>query len=107
MLRTSQDVVISNAGTISESATVPNSFVAAAVITPAALTGTAFTFRGSFDRSNFFNIYNGGTQYSVNVGTSRYIALDTNIFKGLNAIQVVSGSAEGASRTIGIVFVKE
>jgi hypothetical protein len=75
-----------------------------AVITPASLTGSAFTFEGSLDGTTFVPVYNEATQYSVNVGTSRYVALNAAVFQGLQSIKVVSGSAEGADRTIQIVL---
>jgi hypothetical protein len=42
-------------------------------------------------------------QYSVTVGTSRYVALDPAVFAGVKWVKVVSGSSEAAERTITIV----
>jgi hypothetical protein len=75
-----------------------------ALITPAALTGTAFTFEGSVDGTTFVPVYNEGTQYSVNVGTSRYVALNNSVLGGLQSIKIVSGSSEAAARTIQVIL---
>jgi len=49
------------------------------------------------------SVYNGSTQYSVNVGTSRHIALSRDAMDGVKVFQVVSGSAETAARTITVI----
>jgi hypothetical protein len=41
------------------------------------------------------------------MGTSRYIAFDTKVTQGLSIFQLVSDSAEGASRTFQAVYTKE
>ena len=75
-----------------------------AIVTPSALTGSTFTFQASADQgTNFYNLYNEGTQYSVNVGASRYVALNPNVFEGVKLVRIVSGSSEAATRTIGII----
>jgi len=74
------------------------------IVTPAELTGTTFTFEGTLDDSTFVPVYSEGSQYSVTVGTSRYIALDVAVFCGLQSIKIVSGSSEAAERTIQVVL---
>jgi hypothetical protein len=48
-------------------------------------------------------LYNEGTEYSVAVNTSRYIALNPNVFEGVKVVRIVSGSSEAAARTIGVI----
>jgi hypothetical protein len=75
-----------------------------AIVTPSALTGTTFKFQASADQgTNFYALYNEGTEYSVAVNTSRYIALNPNVFEGVKVVRVVSGSSEAAARTIGVI----
>lgn len=73
-------------------------------ITPAALTGTAFTFTGSIDNSTFVALYNSdNTAYSITVGTSRYYCLNPADFLGMKYVKIVSNGAEGADRTITVI----
>lgn len=84
-----------------------NDMALVGIITPAALTGVAFTFTACHtDSAGTFNtVYNtAGTAYSVTVGTSRFIAIDPVDFAGVSFLKVVSGSAEGAARSIVLVF---
>jgi len=75
-----------------------------AIVTPSALTGTTFKFQASADQgANFYALYNEGTEYSVAVNTSRYIALNPNVFEGVKVVRIVSGSSEAAARTIGVI----
>ena len=74
-----------------------------ALITPAALTGTTFTFEASVDGTTFAPVYNEATLYSLTVSTSRYIALNLSVFAGAQNIKVVSGSAEAGDRQIALV----
>lgn len=104
MLEKIQSTTIANGQTKSAELRTGYRTSVVALVTPAALTGTAFTFEGSMDSSTFVPVYNEGTQYSVNVGTSRYVALNAAVFQGLQSIKIVSGSAEGADRTIQIVL---
>jgi hypothetical protein len=96
-------VTIASSGTTSTALTLQGGRVPLAIVTPSALTGAAFTFQASTDGTNFFNLYNEATQYSVNVGASRYIALNPDVFHAIRYIRIVSGSSEAALRTISII----
>lgn len=96
-------VTIASSGTTSTALTLQGGRVPIAIVTPSALTGTAFTFQASTDGTNFFNLYNEATQYSVAVNVSRYIALNPDVFQAIRYIRIVSGSAEAALRTISII----
>ena len=104
MLEKIQSTTIANGQTKSAELRTGYRTSVVALVTPAALTGTAFTFEGSLDGSTFVPVYNEATQYSVNVGTSRYVALNASVFQGLQSIKVVSGSSEAAERTIQVVL---
>ena len=97
-------VSIANTGTVSTPITCDRGRIPLAIVTPAALTGTTFTFQGSADGSTYNNLYYEGTAYSVTVSTSRHIALDRRAFEGVKYMKVVSGSAEGGIRVIGVVI---
>lgn len=75
---------------------------------PAAFTGTTMTFTVSTDAGTTFNaLYDDtGTQISVTVAASRYIRLIPSLFAGIDHLKIVSGSAEGAARTVGLVFAE-
>ncbi len=96
-------VTIASSGTVSTSITIEGGRTALAVLTPTALTGTAFKFQSSTDGNNFYALYNGATEYSVTVADSRYIALNTEVMAGVRFLKIVSGSSEAAARTIGVV----
>ncbi len=68
--------------------------------TPAALTGTTITFEATRDGSNFFPVRNASGQISYTVTTSQYYAVNPSDFAGVRQVRLVSGSAEGAARTI-------
>jgi hypothetical protein len=75
------------------------------IITPAALTGTAFTLKVSQDGTTFRDYYNtSGSQVSITVGTNRHIGIVSNDFGGIRWIKLVSGSAEGADRNITVIL---
>ena len=99
----SDTAVIASSGTTSTSIIMERNRVPLAVIVPAAFTGTSIKFQASIDQSTFFALYNEGTEYSVTVSTSRYVALNPDVFQGVACVRLVSGSSEAASRTISVV----
>lgn len=76
------------------------------LVTPAALTGTTFTFQTSVDGgTTWVPIYDKyGNALSVAVGTSRFIPMAPADFAAVSMLKIVSGSAEAAGRTIGLVL---
>ncbi len=96
-------VTIANAGQTSGALDVREATILG-LITPAALTGTALTFNVSMDSGTFVPLYDStGTLVSLTVGTSRGFALDPSTFLPWRYVQVVSGTAEGAARTITLI----
>lgn len=68
-----------------------------AIVTPSGLASTSFTFQCSIDNgSNFFDLYNGSSAYSLTVAASRYIALNPDVFEGVQMIRIIAGSSETA-----------
>lgn len=99
-----QTVTIASSGTVSTSLTMEGGRVPLAIQTPSALTGTAFTFNSSSDSgATFVSVYNGSTQYSVNVGVNRHIALSRDAVDAIKVFQIVSGTTETAARTITVI----
>lgn len=78
-----------------------------AIVVPAALTGSSFTFEASADGNTYAPLYDESTLYTVTVGTSRYIALKESVFKPVRYLKVVSNatgpSYETAIRDIIVV----
>jgi len=72
--------------------------------TPAALTGTVFTFKGSIDGGITFvdvkDRFNAIVSYTVTINTG--YPLDADIFAPYDQIKIVSGSTEVAERLIPI-----
>ncbi len=74
-------------------------------ITPAALTGTAFTFNvGITHGATLRSLYGkDGTQYSATVAASRFVYVAPADWAGVRFVQIVSGSAEDADRSITLI----
>lgn len=106
---------IASSATTSAAVSVPQDCNLVAVGTPASLTGTSFTFEVSDDDGTTYRpLYNGSTQYSVTVGTSRHIALDATATRSTLGgpataptwVRLVSNSSESASRNITLIFAQ-
>lgn len=99
-------VTIANGATVSDAvATGGRQLVG--IITPAALTGTAMTFSMSSELAGTYvpiKVTAAGTAFSQTVTTSSYYAIDPAITYGVPFIKATSGSAEGAARSIILVF---
>ena len=68
-----------------------------AIVTPAGLASTSLTFQCSLDDgSNYYDLYNGASAYSLTVAASRYIALNPDVFEGVRTIRIIAGSSETA-----------
>lgn len=102
-LRLTDTVTIASSGTTSTALTLQGNRVPLALITPASLTGTSFTFQGSNDDATYTQIYNEGTAYSVTVAASRFVALARQPFEGVRYLKVISNSSEAASRSIVVI----
>lgn len=104
--------ITSGSGT-SSAVAVPQNTTPLAIVTPSALTNTAFTFEVSDDGGTTYRaVYKEGTQYSVNVGTSRHVCLDISALRSViggpataaTSIKIVGASNEAATRTLTVVF---
>lgn len=73
----------------------------ALLITPATLTASSITFMVSVDGAKTFNQLRNadGTAVTLSVAASGCYVLDKNTFAGTDALKVVTGIAEAASRT--------
>ena len=97
-------VTIANAGTTS-TAIDCRSCTIVGIIIPSAFTGTSLTFTASDDNSTFRDLYNShGAQYYCVVAVDRHIALELSDFMCARYFKLVSGSTEGAERTITVVL---
>lgn len=80
------------------------------VLMPAAWTAADITFQGSIDGSNFFNLYDGGTEYQLAADANRMVSITkAQLFIGLTHIKVRSGTAgtpvnQGADRTLSVLI---
>lgn len=102
---TYNEVTIANGGTASTVIDLQG-LVLVQIIMPAALTGTSITFQSCPTSSGgtFQTLYNSSnTAMSITVAASRSYNIAPVDFAGVRFLKVVSGSAEGAQRTIGLV----
>ena len=107
LLRGVANAIIASSGTKSGAVIVANDTQPVALDMPAAFTGTAVTFEASTDGGTTFNAVmevGGAAAYSVTVAASKFVPLDPRVFAGVGAFKVVSGSAEGAERTVRVVM---
>ena len=101
-LDVSRTATIANGQQVSNAINL-NGFVLVAVLLPAAFTGTALTFQGSLDGTNFFDMKKSdGTALSYTVAQGTFVPIDPTLFHGLAAVKLKSGSAEGAQRTLAV-----
>lgn len=83
-----------------------NGFSLVGVLLPAAFTGTAMTFQASVDGTNFFVVKStiSGSSLSYTVAQGNYYAIDPVPFYGIHYLKIVSGTAEGAARTLTLAL---
>ena len=75
---------------------------ALSVATDAAWDTAAITFQGSYDGTNFFNLYKEGTEYTIaGVLASTINTIDLSVFMGLRAVKVRSGTSGAAVNQTG------
>lgn len=97
-----------------ETVTIANNATASSVIdcrkqqlvgfyTPAALTGTTWSLQASYDGTNFFTVLDEGDSYSKTMTASRYISVKPQLTAGIHYAKIVSGTAEGAERSLVVV----
>jgi len=68
---------------------------------PAAFTGTSLSFTvATASGGTFKTLQRNGADYSVPVTQGKYVSLDPSVFAGVRVLKFVSGSAEGADRTL-------
>lgn len=96
-------VVIANGGTVSAALQLQG-LVLCGIQLPAAFTGTTLTFQASVDGTTFQPVKStaSGTALSYTVAQGTYVAIDPKDFQGINYLKVVSGTAEGAARTLNL-----
>ena len=101
---TSATVIIASSGTISNAIDLGE--LAVVGIQNATLTGTAFTFQASSDNATFVAVKKtDGTDYSLVVASNTYTVIPPADLAGVKYLTVVSGSTEGAVRTIILSFL--
>lgn len=99
------NVTIPSASTTSDAATISSGTRLVGFVTPAAFTGSNVSFQTSVDAGvSFQPVYNAGSVYSVAVGTSRFVAIDPDVFIGAGYIKIVSDGSEAAARTVTLVI---
>ena len=85
----------------------PNLLALVGLIIPATITSTAITIKSAtLDGATALPIYDEfGSQVgaSIAIAASRHIMLDPSSYCGLEHIQLVTGSAEGADRVITVL----
>lgn len=96
-------VIIASGQTASASAQIGD-LILTGFILPAAFTGTAVTFQGSLDNITFYTIYDStNTALTATVTQGRAYTMNLVNFTTWPYMKIVSGSAEGADRTVTLL----
>ncbi len=79
-----------------------------AIQMPAAWTAAALTFQASIDGTNYFNVYDNGTERNYTVDASRMLVLQLSDWVGIKYLKIRSGTAgtpvnQGADRTLTLL----
>ena len=75
----------------------------AGIYIPSVFTGTAISFKASYDGINYFNISDGTAIVSATVTGGQYIALSPIVFYGVRELKIVSNAAEAAERILTVI----
>ncbi len=100
----SKAVTILSGQTVASEGVNLSGFTLAGILIPT-MTGTTVTFQGSVDGTNYYAIKdNTGTAISITTGgTAGIYKLNAADFIGITHIKPVSGSAEGADRSVTLI----
>lgn len=81
-----------------------NGFTLCGVFLPAAFTGTALSFEASADGVTYVAVKSttSGTSLSYTVAQGTYVAIDPKDFQGIQYLKLVSGTMEGAGRSLSL-----
>lgn len=90
------------AGTVSNALAIGD-FTIGGFILPAAFTGTAITFQVSVDGDTFVALNDSSGAVSLTVAQGKGYALPASVM-GFRWLKFVSGSSEGADRTIQVML---
>src|SRR6267154_5411377 len=100
----SNQVTIANSGTVSTNIDLTHKTLVG-IIMPAAFTGIALTINMSTSlNGTYVPIQSQGSTYSLTCGPNMFIPIENcYITAGARFVQIVSGSAEGGSRTLTLI----
>ena len=100
-------VTIAQNGTTSSAAELADGFSLVALQLPATFEGTALTFTGSTDGTNYVAVYatGGAAAYSVTVQVDRIVPVDPLVFVGLRFLKVVSNAAGGENAATTVTLI--
>lgn len=73
------------------------------IFLPSTFTGSVLTFTGAATLGGTYKtVQSAGSDYSINVAGGKYVAVDPQVFSGIQYLKIVSGSTEGADRALTI-----
>lgn len=107
MARTSSTTVTIASGATTSAPVDVGEWLVAGIVTPAALTGTAFTFTASAraETGTYRTCFDAaGTAISVAAAADRHILIEPQTFAGAGWLKLVSNAAEAAAREVTVVL---
>ena len=100
-----QTVTIADAASLSGAANM-GTYTLTGLITDSGWNTAAITLQGSYDGTNYFNLFNGATELSyADIAASSWVLVDLNLFYGVPYIKVRSGTAASAVNQTGATVV--
>jgi hypothetical protein len=82
------------------------------IVMPGTWVAASLTFQASADGTNYFNLYDNGTEVSLTVAADRFIQIDPAKWRGIRYLKVRSGAAgaavnQTATRVLTLVVTPE
>jgi hypothetical protein len=101
-------VTIANGASLSGVAGLGRGVSLVGIVMPAAWTTAGLSFQASADSTNFADLYDSGSEYTVAAGASRYIQIPADKTDSIMALKVRSGTTgtpvnQGADRVITLI----
>lgn len=84
------------------------SYAPVAIIMPGTWVAAVLSFQASIDGTNYFDLYEQGTEYTVPTTTNIHNHIDASVFAGVRWLKIRSGTAaaavdQTATRTLTLV----
>lgn len=104
---TAGSFTIASSGTVSSALDLKENTLVG-LLMPSAFTGTTLTFQAATSAGGTYREVVGtdGNAISFTVAAAKYVVIQPAVLAGVRFLKIVSGSAEGAARTVTAIWRK-